>query len=406
MRCSTGAMWNSPAAMASAWSANLAEERLDQAVRIRTRRHAARGSTHRGAVRRPGPDHGHEGTGRGWRRRPGSRSCSLSPTSTPRGSRNSMSRKTAEADLSGYADAAEPRWWSGRGSAEAGWKRGSRCWSRTPKRARRFASPTGRCGSSVSAQCGSRREKQSPALALGRCGHPEEPQLARVSVGLHPVQPAGADQSRITRTGEPARMPAPTCCGFPPAAARRKLTLGWRPTRWPSGGCRGMRGGRDGENGVAVLMRYTLRLLTLQQFQRAATLICACEQIRRSRCRDAGARLRSGSACGWAARRPPTGPQQSRRSSRRLRSGGRPVFGVGSPHQFRPARGAAPASTRATHHRRALSVGTGAHACLLWRRAGYDANTRGASRRTRVSRCGRRRGDLPAATFHADRDRG
>ena len=39
--------------------------------------------------------------------------------------------------------------------------------------------------------------------------------------------------------------------------------------------------GRCGEHGVAVLMRYTLRLLTLQQFQRAATLICAMETIRR-----------------------------------------------------------------------------------------------------------------------------
>ncbi|MCD0459558.1 DISARM system helicase DrmA [Roseiconus lacunae] len=39
--------------------------------------------------------------------------------------------------------------------------------------------------------------------------------------------------------------------------------------------------GRSGENGVAVLMRYTLRLLTLQQFQRATALICACEIIRR-----------------------------------------------------------------------------------------------------------------------------
>lgn len=38
----------------------------------------------------------------------------------------------------------------------------------------------------------------------------------------------------------------------------------------------------DGSDGVAVLMRYTLRLLTAQQFERAAALVCATENIRRS----------------------------------------------------------------------------------------------------------------------------
>ncbi|MFD5814605.1 helicase-related protein [Streptomyces sp. NPDC127038] len=43
---------------------------------------------------------------------------------------------------------------------------------------------------------------------------------------------------------------------------------------------RRIRKGADG-GGVTVLMRYTLRLLTLQQFERAAILLCAMEDMRR-----------------------------------------------------------------------------------------------------------------------------
>jgi Helicase conserved C-terminal domain len=50
---------------------------------------------------------------------------------------------------------------------------------------------------------------------------------------------------------------------------------------------------RERGGGVTVIMRYTLRLLTLQQFERAATLLCAMETFRREAAGSNGLRLGS-----------------------------------------------------------------------------------------------------------------
>lgn len=50
----------------------------------------------------------------------------------------------------------------------------------------------------------------------------------------------------------------------------------------------------DGRAGVAAVMRYTLRLLTTQQFVRASALVLACEAIRRSAERSSGLSARLG----------------------------------------------------------------------------------------------------------------
>ncbi len=71
--------------------------------------------------------------------------------------------------------------------------------------------------------------------------------------------------------------------------------------------------------GVAVLMRYTLRLLTIQQFQRAATLLCACEILRRKDEATWGARRFSIGL--WLGRQAtPNRHEDSRRALTRLRA--------------------------------------------------------------------------------------
>jgi hypothetical protein len=70
---------------------------------------------------------------------------------------------------------------------------------------------------------------------------------------------------------------------FPTGGGKTEAYLGLTAFTLAIRRLQGAVGGYDGSGGMAVLMRYTLRLLTAQQFQRATTLICACEVIRRDR---------------------------------------------------------------------------------------------------------------------------
>jgi hypothetical protein len=68
---------------------------------------------------------------------------------------------------------------------------------------------------------------------------------------------------------------------FPTGGGKTEAYLGLSAYTMGLRRLQGTVAGRSGQSGVAVLMRYMLRLLTIQQFQRATALICACELIRR-----------------------------------------------------------------------------------------------------------------------------
>jgi hypothetical protein len=77
----------------------------------------------------------------------------------------------------------------------------------------------------------------------------------------------------------------------------------------------------DNGGGVTVLMRYTLRLLTTQQFERAALLITACESIRRKDNRLGSHPISIGLWVGEAAS--PNSRSDARKALDKLRNGAR-----------------------------------------------------------------------------------
>lgn len=98
-------------------------------------------------------------------------------------------------------------------------------------------------------------------------------QLAFVLINL----PALTDPTHPERTQQDGLV---DLLFFPTGGGKTEAYLGLTAYTLAIRRLQGTVAGHDGE-GLAVLMRYTLRLLTAQQFQRAAALICACEVLRR-----------------------------------------------------------------------------------------------------------------------------
>ncbi|MFC3767677.1 DISARM system helicase DrmA [Paenibacillus sp. GCM10012303] len=91
--------------------------------------------------------------------------------------------------------------------------------------------------------------------------------------------PALADPTHRDRT-EPLEAYA-DLLWFPTGGGKTEAYLGVAAFTLAIRRLQGNLGGFDSGRGLAVIMRYTLRLLTLQQFQRATALICAMEVLRR-----------------------------------------------------------------------------------------------------------------------------
>lgn len=135
-----------------------------------------------------------------------------------------------------------------------------------------------------------RSSDTSLSLADARAAFPLDPQ-GRPMAEWRPFQLAfilmqlGAltDPTAPTRSAE--HLTQVELLFFPTGGGKTEAYLGLAAytfaIRRRQGVVQSVEGPLDGRDGVAVLMRYTLRLLTAQQFQRATALMCAAELARR-----------------------------------------------------------------------------------------------------------------------------
>lgn len=123
---------------------------------------------------------------------------------------------------------------------------------------------------------------------------------------------------------------------FPTGGGKTEAYLGLSAYTMAIRRLQGVIEGRSGEDGVAVIMRYTLRLLTLQQFQRASALMCACEMIRRSDPHGTWGQTPFRLGLWVGQRSTPNTTEQSEEASKQDRGSyrGSAVGGIGTPRQL------------------------------------------------------------------------
>ena len=217
-------------------------------------------------------------------------------------------------------------------------------------------------------------------------------------------QPPRTDETRTTLIVSLTVTQRPlTYSGSLRAAAKTEAYLGLTAYTLAIRRLQGEVEGRPGQYGVAVLMRYTLRLLTLQQFQRASTLICACETIRRgdpARWGDEPFRIGL-----WVGYR--TTPNTTDDSAEALKQahGQRPGGAMGTPAQLKhcPWCGSVIEPGRDIEVR-SFKKASGRTLLYLRRQARALSLLASSGQRRRHSGCCRRRGDLPAPSVLGYRD--
>jgi hypothetical protein len=125
------------------------------------------------------------------------------------------------------------------------------------------------------------RRRRGESVTLDQVDEPKNRswypfQLAFVLLSI----PALADPKHRDRT-DPI-MAAADLLWFPTGGGKTEAYLGVAAFTMAIRRLQKELGGYDSSRGLAVIMRYTLRLLTIQQFQRATTLLCAMEILRKS----------------------------------------------------------------------------------------------------------------------------